>query len=62
MPRMGKAEPHIDKPSTDHSELILIDMRSEGIIPNVKIPKPSEAATCKRVSLTMLHVSPRRGK
>ena len=62
IPRMGNAEPHIEMLSTDHSELILIDMRSEGIRPKAKMPKPSELATCKSVRRTMLHVPPRRGK
>ena len=62
MPATGNAEPHIEMPSTIHSELILIDMRSEGISPKAKMPKPIEAATCKRVSRTMLHTPPKCGK
>ena len=58
----GKAEPHNEMLSTDHSELILIDIRMEGINPNVKIPKPSEAMTCRRQSLTILQTPPSRGK
>ena len=62
IPATGNAEPHIEILSTDHNELILIDMRNEGIKPKAKAPKPSELATCRMVSRTMLHTPPNRGK
>ena len=62
MPAMGKAEPHIEMESTDHNEQILIDIRSDGIRPKAKMPKPSPADTYNSVSRTMLHTPPRRGK
>ena len=33
MPAIGNAEPHMEIESTDHSDEILIDMRSDGIRP-----------------------------
>ena len=62
MPATGKADPHMEMLSTDHSDEILIDIRIEGIRPKAKMPKPRPADTCKRVSHTIFHTPPSRGK
>ena len=59
---MGNAEPAIDMLSTAHSELILIDIRSEGISPKAKMPKPCDANTCISPKSTNIHGLPRWGK
>ena len=40
MPMTGYAAPAMEMLSTAHKELILIDMRNDGISPKEKIPKP----------------------
>ena len=37
---MGKAEPAIEMLSTAHSEQMLMDIRSDGMSPKTKMPKP----------------------
>ena len=58
MPIIGKAEPAMEKPSMAHSEQILIDMRSEGIRPKMKMPKPMELNTSSRARRVIFHSPP----
>ena len=62
MAATGKVAPQTLTPSTPQSELILIDMRREGISPKMKMPKPSLANTIRSVSSRMEDRPPGWGK
>ena len=55
---IGNAAPTVVKLSTAHNEQILIDMRSEGSKPNMKMPKAWEASTVSAVSANTTQWAP----
>ena len=52
MASVGNAVPTIEKLSTPQSEQMLIDMRSDGNSPNMKMPNPCAANTASTPSIS----------
>ena len=62
MAKMGNVVPTIEKLSTPHSEQMLMDIRSDGMRPNMKTANPCAAMTERMPSNSRFHTPPGAGK
>ena len=62
MAKTGKAVPTSEKLSTAHREHTLIDILSDGIRPNMNVPKPCADVTARSPSRSIFQMPPSWGK
>lgn len=58
MAKTGNVAPHVVNPNIAQSEQTLMDIRSDGTIPKMKIPKPMEDRTANNPNSISIHTPP----